>query len=85
MANTLHARCIKWNHIGKRSNNGELFPWAKREFKQRTNHVMRTNCQELQEWETELLFEKQFKREWLQEQSNIREWLKFAAALNCWD
>lgn len=82
MANTLHSRAIKWNHIGRRSNNGGLFPWAKREFKQRTNHFMRSRCLELQEWEQELLAEDQFKIDWMRQQKNLLEWQRFIAALD---
>ncbi len=85
MANTLHTRCIKWNHIGKRSNNNGLLPWAKREFKQRTNHMMRKHCVEVEEFEADLLFEQQFKHDWMRTQLNLREWLKFEVALNCFD
>lgn len=59
MATTQHTRCLKWNHVGKRSTNGGLFAWAKREFKRRTNHHMRTHCDEFKEWEQERLLERE--------------------------
>lgn len=81
MATRMHTRCLKWNNIGKRSTNGGLFPWAKRQFRNRTNHKMRKHCQELQEWENEILAEKQFKSEWLREQQNFQNWQRFVAAM----
>lgn len=51
---TIHARKLKCNHIGKRSTNGGLYTWAKCEFKNKTNHIMRTKCEELEELELEL-------------------------------
>lgn len=81
MANTLHTRAIKWNHIGRRSNNGGLFPWAKREFRNRTNNMMRTRCIELQEWEDDILYEKQFKRDWLKQHQNFNNWMRFIQAM----
>jgi hypothetical protein len=75
MATTQHTRCIKWNHVGKRSTNGGLFPWAKREFKKRTNHYQRTTCVELLEWENEMLYEQKWKATWLSEQYTLNNWL----------
>lgn len=82
MATTQYTRSLKWNHIGRRSNNGGLFPWAKREFRKRTNHHMRTKCAEVEEWEKDLLWEQQWKRDWLATQTNLNNWLRFEAAIN---
>lgn len=44
--------------------------------------MMRKHCVEVQEFENDLLFEQQFKSDWMQAQMNLHEWLKFEAALN---
>ena len=51
---TMHTRCIKWAHVGRRSRNGGLFPWAKRELKNKTTHHMRKVSHEVREWEQEI-------------------------------
>lgn len=81
MATTQHTRCLKWNHVGKRSTNGGLFAWAKREIKRRTNHHMRTKCAEVEEWEKDLLWEQQWKRDWMSTQVNLNNWLRFEATI----
>jgi hypothetical protein len=50
---TLHTRALKWNHIGRRSNNGGMFAWAKRELKNKTKKAQRQTPIEWVEWATE--------------------------------
>ena len=75
---THYARCIKWNHVGRRSSNGGLYPWAKKEFKQRTAHKMRKDRSEVNELEYEIIRERMVK---VAEEA-IRIWDETYAMLN---